>query len=135
MVDKLAIMAELNRRGKLPPDKAALFNEAVKRGLVPGQSAQPASVTPSPAIKAGQNIAYAGQYDQPQAQPNLLNSTIATVQGMTGAIPGLNQAGDFLTAGGQTIGDIFANRPGTLSQHYSDLQAQRQRIAESAPIA
>lgn len=42
MADKLAIMLELERRGKLPADKQALLNEARKRGLVPPlQQAQP----------------------------------------------------------------------------------------------
>lgn len=49
MADKLAIMLELERRGKLPPDKLALLTEARKRGLVggaPQQQAAPQSDTP-----------------------------------------------------------------------------------------
>lgn len=41
MPTKLEIMQELDKRGKLPPDKKILFDEAVKRGLVPGS--QPAT--------------------------------------------------------------------------------------------
>lgn len=36
MASKLEIMAELDRRGKLPADKKSLFDEAVRRGLVSG---------------------------------------------------------------------------------------------------
>ena len=36
MATKLEIMMELDRRGKLPPDKKMLLDEAVRRGLVPG---------------------------------------------------------------------------------------------------
>jgi len=152
MADKLAIMAELNRRGKLPPDKAALFAEAVKRGLVPSQSeAAPQGIvpgfTPGTPPSPDQVKALAGQYgntvngqappayQQPSPRPDLMSSIGATVQGLTGSIPGLNQASDALLAGGQTIGDIFANRPGSLSQHYGEIQQQRNRVAEQAPVA
>ncbi len=62
-------------------------------------------------------------------------SFAAANQGITGAIPGLNQAADALSAGGLTIGDILANRPGTLSQHYGELQKRREQISNAAPIA
>lgn len=41
MASKLEIMQELDRRGKLPPEKKALFDEAVRRGLVGTKSAEP----------------------------------------------------------------------------------------------
>lgn len=66
---------------------------------------------------------------------SLYDSGMATVNGITGAVPGLQQASDALLAGGQTIGDILANRPGSLSQHYGEIQQQRQRTAAKAPLA
>lgn len=131
MADKLAIMAELNRRGKLPPDKAALFAEAVKRGLIPGQTAQ----GPSPAIKAGQNIAYAGQYDNQPPRPDLMSSIGATVQGLTGSVPGLNQASDALVAGGQSIGQMMGGQPVDFGANYNAIQKRRGQVAAQAPIA
>lgn len=38
MADRLSLMLEADRRGLLPPEKKALLDEAVKRGLVEGQT-------------------------------------------------------------------------------------------------
>jgi hypothetical protein len=38
--DKLQLMQEANRRGILPPEKKALYSEAVKRGLIADQAAE-----------------------------------------------------------------------------------------------
>lgn len=100
------------------------------------------------------NPATAAQPSAPVAQPqqtespNLLNSTLATVGGMTGSIPFLNQASDALVAGGQTLGDIFTGanqqdlsglitgeKPPDFFSHYADIQKGRQQIAQSAPLA
>lgn len=72
---------------------------------------------------------------QVRQAPGLYDSALATVNGLTGAVPGLQQASDAMIAGGQTVGDILANRPGSLSQHYGEIQQQRQRTAAKAPLA
>src|SRR5438093_4965905 len=36
--DNLTLMIEANRRGLLPPDQKAAFDEAIKRGLVPSSA-------------------------------------------------------------------------------------------------
>jgi len=71
----------------------------------------------------------------PAQSPNLLDSTLATVNGLTGSVPFLQQASDGLVAIGQTAGDMLANRPGSVSSHFAENQASRQRVAEKAPIA
>lgn len=116
-------------------DSFAKLSPADQERTVNEIAAQLPAAQPNPAIRAGQDIAYAGQYDNQAPAPNLLDSTLATINGITGSVPGLQQASDALLAGGQTIGDIFANRPGTLSQHYADIQKQREAVANKAPVA
>lgn len=116
-------------------DSFAKLSPADQERTVNEIAAQLPAAQPNPAIRAGQDIAYAGQYDNQAPAPNLLDSTLATINGLTGSVPGLQQASDALLAGGQTIGDIFANRPGTLSQHYADIQKQREAVANKAPVA
>lgn len=59
----------------------------------------------------------------------------ATMQGITGAIPGLNQAADALLAGGQSIGDMATGQPVDFGAHYNAIQKRREQIADAAPIA
>lgn len=59
----------------------------------------------------------------------------ATMQGITGSIPGLNQAADALVAGGQSVGDMFTGQPVDFGAHYNAIQDRRGQIANAAPIA
>jgi hypothetical protein len=47
---------EAERRGILPPDKAALLNEARSRGLVPGTPGLPQDEMPAPRMSTGQQV-------------------------------------------------------------------------------
>ena len=130
-------MATLEQIGEALKRADAAGNVEDAKALAAAYKAMKASqpTGPSPAIRAGQDMVYAGQWDNQQPAPNLLDSTLATINGLTGSVPGLQQASDALLAGGQTVGDIFANRPGTLSQHYQDIQKQREAVASKAPVA
>lgn len=89
---------------------------------------------PSPAIKAGQDIAYAGQWDKPQAeQPNLMNSTIATVNGLVNGVPVLGplaQGATDMLGGG--IAQLTGGNYNDYVKHQQDIRAQ---AAASAPVA
>jgi hypothetical protein len=52
----LDLYLEAERRGILPPDKAALLNEARSRGLVPGAPGLPQDQMPEPRMTEGQRI-------------------------------------------------------------------------------
>ena len=49
----LDLYLEAERRGILPPDKAALLNEARSRGLVPGAPGMPQDQMPEPRMTTG----------------------------------------------------------------------------------
>lgn len=71
---------------------------------------------------------------QPQA-PNLMDSTLATVNGLTGSVPGLQQASDAILAGGQSVGDLATGKPVDFGARYGQIQQQRQAVADKAPLA
>jgi hypothetical protein len=52
----LDLYLEAERRGILPPDKAALLNEARSRGLVPGAPGMPQDQMPEPRMTTGQQV-------------------------------------------------------------------------------
>jgi hypothetical protein len=52
----LDMYLEAERRGILPPDKAALLNEARSRGLVPGAPGMPQDQMPEPRMTTGQQV-------------------------------------------------------------------------------
>lgn len=150
MADKLAIMAELNRRGKLPPDKAALFNEAVKRGLVPGSSGnidtQPSGAVPgsrayadwaATRARSGQTVPQVSPPPPQQAiqSPNLGDAALSTINGITGSIPGLQQGSDALIAGGQTGMDALTGQPMDFGARYNAIQDRRKKIVDKAPLS
>src|SRR6185312_3188768 len=63
------------------------------------------------------------------------DATMATINGMTGAIPGLQQGSDALLAGGQSIADMVTGQPVDFGARYNAIRAQRDAIANKAPIA
>ena len=82
---------EAERRGILPPDKAALLNEARSRGLVPGTPSLPQDQMPEPRMTRGQQ---AMQFVRP---------TIEAVGTGLGAIAG-TPLGPLGTVGGAGLG-------------------------------
>jgi hypothetical protein len=52
----LDLYLEAERRGILPPDKAALLNEARSRGLVSGAPGMPQDQMPEPRMTTGQQV-------------------------------------------------------------------------------
>ena len=82
---------EAERRGILPPDKAALLNEARSRGLVPGTPSLPQDQMPEPRMTRGQQVM---QFVRP---------TIEAVGTGLGAIAG-TPLGPLGTVGGAGLG-------------------------------
>jgi len=75
------------------------------------------------------------EWQAPGQRPDMYNSTLATIQGATGAVPFLNQTSDAILAGGQTIGDMFGGKPGDFGANYNAIQSQRDAIKNVAPFA
>lgn len=114
---------------KLSPEQQSATVDEIAKSFGPTQTG------PSPLIKGGQDIAYAGQYDNQKPSPNLLDSTLATVNGLTGSVPFLQQASDAALAGGQSIGQMATGKPVDFGANYNAIQQQRQATAAKAPLA
>jgi len=71
----------------------------------------------------------------PRQSPNLLDSSLATINGLTGSVPFLQEASDGLLAVGQTVGNVLTNSPGSVSSNYDAIRRRRDAVAERAPIA
>jgi hypothetical protein len=87
--------------------------------------------------RAGKTLPQVSQMPpQPSSDLTATSAAIpATMQGITGAIPGLNQAADALIAGGQTVGDMFTGQQPDFGAHYNAIQTRRGQYAQAAPIA
>lgn len=72
----------------------------------------------------------------PVAPPvNLYDATMATVNGLTGSVPGLQQASDALLAGGQTVGDMATGQPVDFGARFNAIEGQRKAVVDKAPLA
>jgi hypothetical protein len=106
-----------------PPEamKAAIQKKFPPQGMQTAQA--PAAAVAQPAPQAA-----------PAQSPNFLDATMATVNGLTGSVPFLQEASDAMLAGGQTVGDMFGGTP-DFGKRYNDIRASRERVAARAPIA
>lgn len=64
-----------------------------------------------------------------------MDATLATVNGLTGSVPGLQQASDAILAGGQSVGDMATGQPVDFGARYNAIQDQRSAVADKAPLA
>lgn len=71
----------------------------------------------------------------PTERPNFANSSLATIQGITGAVPFLQPASDAIISGAQTAGDVFSGQPPDFGKHYQAIQDRRQQLSRTAPVA
>lgn len=121
---------------------------AAARARAAQQSAPPAGAVPgsrayadwaAQQARAGKTLPQVSpkppEWQPPGQRPDMYNSTLATIQGATGAVPFLNQASDAILAGGQTIGDMFGGKPGDFGANYNAIQSQREAIKNAAPLA
>lgn len=112
--------------------------QAAPQGIIPGW-------TPGTPPTPEQVKALAGQYgktvsgQQPpgQVRPPVSagDAAMATVNGLTGSIPGLQQASDAILAGGQTAGDMATGKPVDFGARFNAIQGQRKAIVDKAPLA
>jgi hypothetical protein len=68
-------------------------------------------------------------------KPNLIDSTLATVGGLTSSVPFLNNVSDAILAGGQSIGDAVTGQPVDFNSRFQGIQDRRQQMAQAAPLA
>jgi hypothetical protein len=124
MASKRELLIEANRRGILPPQQKALFDEAVSRGLIrlptPGQALSlpdpgrqiPVQFTPGPETTeiAGRAALEAG------------GAVVGGAVGLASPLPGGTQIGGSLGfAAGRELGDIvFGENIGTLGEELSE---------------
>jgi len=88
----------------------------------------PAAVVPAAAVEPVAAPA-------PARSPNLMDATMATINGMTSAVPFLTEASDAIVAAGQTGIDALTGQPVDFGKNYNANRASRERVAEAAPIA
>lgn len=67
--------------------------------------------------------------------PDLAESTLATINGLTSSVPFLTETSDALIAAGQTVGDVVTGQPVDFGAKYDAIRDRRREIAEAAPIA
>lgn len=136
-------MAELTLQQKQALALAAARARAAQQTAQPPAGAVPGSRAyadwAAQQARAGKTLPQVSptppEWQAPGQRPDMYNSTLATIQGATGAVPFLNQASDAILAGGQTIGDMFGGKPGDFGANYNAIQDRRNQIANAAPIA
>lgn len=114
-----------------PADQQKTVDEIAAQMVVGQQQPQQAD---APQI----NMSVTDRFAQMRANrppPDLATATLATVGGLTGSVPFLNNVSDALVAGGQSAGDALTGQPVDFGKRYGDIQNRRQQIAQAAPIS
>jgi hypothetical protein len=112
----------------------AAGNTADAKVFADALRAMKAQQQPASAQAPAAPVAPAAPSPAPQS-PNLLDSTLATVNGITGSIPFLQQGTDALIAGGQTGLDAITGQPVDFGARYNGIRDSRTRVADKAPLA
>lgn len=114
-----------------PEEQQKTVNEIAAQigASAPAATARPpAAVVPAAAVEPVAASA-------PARSPNLMDATMATINGMTSAVPFLTEASDAIVAAGQTGIDALTGQPVDFGKNYNANRASRTRVAEAAPIA
>lgn len=97
-----------------------------------GVKAAPSAVASAP---GGQGALPDQQQQAAAPSPNLLDSTMATINGLTSSVPFLQQASDALIAGGQTAWDAATGQPVDFGARYGANRKVHEDAASKAPLA
>jgi hypothetical protein len=89
----------------------------------------------APTVNMSVTDAFARKQKTPPPKPNLMDSTLATVGGLTSSVPFLNNVSDAILAGGQSIGDAVTGQPVNFNERFTGIQNRRQQMAQAAPLA
>lgn len=119
---------------KLP--RAAPAGPAVApQGLVPGSRKY--ADWAAQAARSGRTLPQVSPPPPVQQQPgpNLADATLATINGITGSVPFLQEGSDALLAGGQAGLDAITGKPVDFGANYNAIRDRRRQIAEKAPIS
>lgn len=87
-------------------------------------------------VKAGKDVPQVSSAPPETVRhPDLVESTLATINGLTSSVPFLTETSDALIAAGQTAGDVATGKPVDFGAKYDAIRDRRREIAEAAPIA
>lgn len=116
-----------------PEEQQKTVNEiAAQIGVTAPAAPAPVPVAaPAPAAAVTPAAAPAA----PARSPNLMDATMATINGLTSSVPFLTEASDALVAAGQTGIDALTGQPVDFGKNYNANRASRERVAEVAPVA
>lgn len=71
----------------------------------------------------------------PVRHPDIAEATMATINGLTGSVPFLQETSDAILAAGQTGLDAVTGQPVDFGKNYNANRDSRKRVAEAAPLS